>query len=59
MGHDRHGCLVIGAGAVLVFRGRWKPEPCWVDRLGRLLGVSWIGFAAAWGFADINVRRFR
>jgi hypothetical protein len=28
--------LVAGAG------GRWRPEPSWVDRAGRLLGVAWL-----------------
>jgi hypothetical protein len=50
---QRSACYVIGAWAVLAFCGRWKPEPCWLDRLGRVLGVSWIGFAAAYGFATI------
>jgi hypothetical protein len=50
---QRSACYVIGAWAVLAFCGQWKPEPCWLDRLGRVLGISWIGFAAAYGFATI------
>ena len=29
----------------------WEPKPCWLDRLGRAIGASWIGFAAAYEFA--------
>jgi hypothetical protein len=57
--HNRHGCYVLGAWAVLVFCGRWKPERCWLDHLGRMLGASWIGFSAAWGFADMSIHLFR
>lgn len=28
-------------GAVLALRGRWRPEPGWIDRFGRVLGVCW------------------
>jgi hypothetical protein len=37
----------IGAGVLcswlmLALSGRWRPEPSWIDRLGRALGVYWI-----------------
>jgi hypothetical protein len=57
--HHRCECHVIGAWAVLALCGRWKPEPCWLDRLGRMLGASWIGFAAAYEFASLSGRLFR
>ncbi len=30
------------AWAALAMRGRWRPEPGWIDRLGRILGVCWV-----------------
>jgi hypothetical protein len=33
---------VLGAWGVLVLSGRARPEPSWVDRTGRALGVCWI-----------------
>ncbi len=27
---------------LLVLGRRWRPEPGWIDRAGRLLGWSWI-----------------
>ena len=30
------------AWAALAMSGRWRPEPGWIDRLGRLLGICWI-----------------
>jgi hypothetical protein len=59
MNWQRGGCHVIGAWAVLAFCGRWKPEPCWLDRLGRVLGFSWIGFAAAYGLGTLSGQLFR
>jgi hypothetical protein len=32
---------------VLFLGGRWRGEPSWVDRLGRALGVCWIGLFLA------------
>lgn len=29
------------AWVVLALRGSWKPEPHWLDRLGRVVGVVW------------------
>jgi Kef-type K+ transport system membrane component KefB len=29
------------AWAALALTGRWRPEPGWIDRFGRLLGVCW------------------
>lgn len=44
------GLPVPAAWAVLAWTGRWKPEPGWIDRFGRWLGVRWcllVGFYAA------------
>ncbi|MGO9465878.1 MAG: hypothetical protein ACLQIB_23780 [Isosphaeraceae bacterium] len=33
----------------LMVSGRWRSEPGWVDRMGRLLGITWIAVAVlAW-----------
>jgi hypothetical protein len=36
------GLLVAGAWLTLLLAGAWRPEPTWVDRAGRALGVFWI-----------------
>jgi hypothetical protein len=36
------GLSIAGAWAVLRLNGWWRPEPGWVDAMGRALGVSWI-----------------
>lgn len=33
---------VAGAWLTLAMGGRWRPEPSWIDRLGRILGGAWI-----------------
>ncbi len=42
-GMSRHAGLVV-AGAWLTLRcaGAWRPEPTWVDRAGRTLGILWL-----------------
>ncbi len=49
------GAAVLGSWLTLIVGGRWRAEPSWPDRLGRLLGLYWIalavGGAAAVGFA--------
>jgi hypothetical protein len=32
---------VPAAWAALALTGRWSPEPGWIDRFGRALGVRW------------------
>jgi hypothetical protein len=34
--------MIAGGWIAMAVGGRWRPEPTWLDRLGRLLGVSWI-----------------
>jgi len=36
------GWAVAVSWCTLVFIGRWRPEPSWVDRWGRALGCTWI-----------------
>ncbi len=33
---------------ILVANRRWRPEPGWIDRSGRLLGWAWIAWMFAW-----------
>jgi len=33
---------VLGTWSLLIFNRRWRPEPSWIDRLGRCLGIYWL-----------------
>jgi hypothetical protein len=33
---------IIGAWTALILTGQWRPQPTWIDRAGRLLGLGWI-----------------
>ena len=33
----------VGGWCTLSLSGRWRPEASWIDRSGRLGGVTWIG----------------
>jgi hypothetical protein len=37
---------VAGAWLLLIFSGHWRSERGWIDRLGRTLGVCWLGLEA-------------
>jgi hypothetical protein len=39
------GLAVLASWVTLVVGRRWRPEPSWVDRLGRALGLLWIMLA--------------
>lgn len=41
------GWAVLGAWVGLIVGSRWRPEPSWLDRLGRTLGIIWIVFPIA------------
>jgi hypothetical protein len=45
------GFTVAGAWTCLILGRRWRAEPSWIDRAGRVLGVYWIGaiLLPAWG----------
>jgi hypothetical protein len=51
------GFAVIGAWVLLALSGRRRPDPGWIDRLGRLLGVAWVALSLVVAF--IQVWRFR
>jgi hypothetical protein len=45
------GSTVLGAWGSLILGRRYRVEPSWIDRAGRLLGIYWIAaiFLPAWG----------
>jgi hypothetical protein len=47
------GEAVVGSWLALALSRRWRPEPSWVDRAGRVLGAYWLAalfsaYAALW-----------
>jgi len=44
----RIGHTVTVLWLVLIISGRWHPEPNWIDRMGRILGVFWILVGILW-----------
>ncbi|CAN5668928.1 hypothetical protein BH23PLA1_BH23PLA1_28840 [soil metagenome] len=38
---------IMAAWLILAISGLWRPEPSWIDRLGRLIGLSWIALLIA------------
>jgi len=44
------GSFVLSSWVTMAVCGRWRPEPTWLDRLGRFLGVLWIAIASVYGF---------
>jgi hypothetical protein len=47
------GFAVLGAWWSLYLGRRWRPEATWIDRVGRALGVYWIGVVLlpVWGLS--------
>jgi hypothetical protein len=33
---------VAAIWSLLIFEQRWRPEPSWIDRAGRCLGIYWL-----------------
>ena len=33
---------VLATWSLLIFNRRWRPEPSWIDRVGRCLGIYWL-----------------
>ena len=48
------GTCVAIAWIIQAANGRFRPEPTWLDRSGRAIGVYWIGYSLVW----INVTTF-
>ena len=40
--HERPGLVVAAVWLGLLLSRRWRPEPGWIDRLGRLIGGLWL-----------------
>jgi hypothetical protein len=40
---SRVSMAVPAAWFILAWSGRWRSEPSWIDRMGRVLGAYWIG----------------
>ncbi|WP_435008098.1 hypothetical protein P12x_005373 [Tundrisphaera lichenicola] len=53
-GSTQVGAAVLWCWATMAISGRWRPEPTWLDRLGRLLGLAWIALAIAVGYVTVN-----
>ena len=49
------GVAVTAAWVVLVLGGRWRAEPVWIDRLGRIVGGSWMVVLVASWFANAGL----
>lgn len=44
------GTATLWAWITLALLGRWRPEPTWLDRFGRFIGISWILIAGVAAF---------
>jgi hypothetical protein len=45
------GAAVLGAWSAMAASGRWKSQPSWIDRTGRVLGIIWIGLFLVYLYA--------
>ncbi len=45
------GAAVLGAWSAMAASGRWKSQPSWIDRTGRVLGVIWIALFLVYLYA--------
>ncbi len=45
------GLAVLVAWTTLLLGRRWRAEPSWIDRLGRIIGVAWVLLGLASPFA--------
>lgn len=41
------GAAIMWCWLSMALYSRWRSEPVWLDRLGRALGITWVGIAAA------------
>ena len=48
------GSIVVAAWLVQWMGHRWRPEACWVDRLGRVVGFCWL--ATTIGFIGLAAK---
>jgi hypothetical protein len=45
------GITVFAVWVVLWLIGAWRPEPSWIDRAGRVLGIYWVANSLLFGSA--------
>lgn len=48
------GAAIAGAWLSRAFAGLRRPDPSWIDRLGRLLGVVWVLYFLAISWSDFH-----
>lgn len=48
------GVAIFWCWATLLLSGRWRSEPSWVDRLGRLLGGLWLVVTLIYAYANLS-----
>lgn len=51
----RTGAAVFWCWVTMALSGRWRLEPTWLDRLGRLLGFAWLAMALVFTYAYRSV----
>jgi predicted transporter len=44
---------VVATWSMMALDRRWRPEPSWIDRTGRLIGIYWI--TAGVGIPALNI----
>src|SRR5262249_36756626 len=49
------GAAVFWCWVTMALSGRWRPEPTWLDRLCRLLGLAWLTMALLFTYAYRSV----
>jgi hypothetical protein len=54
IGTSQAGVAVLWCWLTMALSGRWRPEPSWIDRAGRLLGAAWIAMLPLSGYAVIS-----
>jgi hypothetical protein len=45
------GITVSAVWIVLWLIGAWRPEPSWIDRAGRVVGIYWVANSLLFGAA--------
>ena len=50
----RPGALIVAVWIIQWINGRFRPEPTWLDRAGRAIGIFWIAFPLVW----LNIATF-
>jgi hypothetical protein len=44
------GVAVASAWLIMAMNGSWRPEPGWIDRSGRLIGIYWLAMIPVCGW---------